>query len=92
MAFPLIFADEHGKVHRYPWRDYPQRVLQVEPGALEAEWTPRGIMGPPTTVPFIEVPIFCGPPAPLPKPPTADEFRDGLARWMADTEWSWLSH
>lgn len=86
MAFPLTFCDEDGVLHRYRWEGYPVRTLSVVPGGLESEWTVSGLMGPPTTVPLFHTFIYCGPPAPLPKPPTADEFLDGLARWLKGTE------
>lgn len=73
-----------GPYRRYnpaAWRKYPLRI--VDPAhRIEFKWAEVASALPEVAnIPFVTV--HCGPPALLPGPPTADEFRDAVTAWLS---------
>jgi hypothetical protein len=82
MAFPLSFVDGRGVILRYRWEEYPYRVARVAK-PIEFSWGCVDDIPPLTSDCNVVVDIaWCGPPAPLPSPFTADEFATGVMAWL----------
>jgi hypothetical protein len=83
VAFPLTFMDETGRATTYRWVGYPNRVTVVDPKEPPVLWS-SVIEDParPRDTAFLTITVYCGPQAPYPLPPTADEFQKAV--------WSWL--
>jgi hypothetical protein len=81
MAFSLKFMDEGGAIRRYHWYAYPMHVVRVLPEACQ-EWSSTN---PPSIADIrtVSETVYCGPSAPLPAKPTADEFLDGVLVWLS---------
>jgi len=84
------FLDEKGVLHTYRWPEYPQKVIIVDDKELSLTWSESfSAAESPRSIPFGTVVVHCGPAAPKPDKPTADEFMNGLILWMMERGKSW---
>lgn len=78
MAFPLSFCDERGVATHYRWREYPLHVIRgFFPAADHCSDNATS-----EKMPLVRTKVFCGPSAPYPFAPTADDFEKAVWVWL----------
>jgi len=82
MAVTLKFMCEDGRIRAYKWHEYPMVVAWVHPQDALVKW--YDTVSPPLaqTKRVVRVVVHCGPEAPYPAQPTADELWEGH-QWLS---------